>query len=74
MTTEIKGIWKHGKAVPLTDIEVEENTNVVINIPSRTSKHLFSFQSLAGVWKKDDETYSCFKKVYNERSKFKLRL
>ena len=72
MGTEIEGIYKDGKIVPLEDIEIGENTKVTINIltPEKKKKSLLS---LAGVWKDDDKTYNTFKGVFKNRNKFKLR-
>ncbi len=71
MTLAIEGIWKGGKIVPLEDVELEEDTKVVINLPEKKSKS--SLLKLAGVWKNDDATYNLFKKVYEDRAAFKLR-
>ena len=73
MATEIEGIWKHGKIIPLEDLDLEENTKVMISVAPEKPKSRKSLLSLAGVWKEDDETYLIFKGVYQDRKKFKLR-
>jgi predicted DNA-binding antitoxin AbrB/MazE fold protein len=71
MVIAVEGIWKHGKIIPLEDIDLEENTKVTISIPEPKKKK--SILDLAGVWKDDDETYETFKNIYKERAKFRLR-
>ncbi len=71
MTLAIEGIWKGGKIVPLEDVELGENTKVMINLPENKSKN--SLLKLAGVWKNDDATYNIFKRVYENRPAFKLQ-
>lgn len=67
MLIEVEGICKRGKIVPLGDLEIEDNTKVIINVPEKKRKK--SFLSLAGVWKDDHKTYETFKTVYKERDK-----
>lgn len=72
MTTEtIEAVWRNGRIIPLEEVEVENNTHVVVTIPIKENKS--GLLELAGVWKNDDETYDVFKKVIKERENFKLR-
>ena len=72
MTITIEGVWKHGKIVPLNDIDFEKNTKLIINILDK-KKDSKSLLKLAGTWKDYDATYNVFKKVYSSREKFLLR-
>jgi len=48
MATEIEGIYKDGKILPLEEIKLEENTKVFISIPAKLKEKPIS---LAGAWK-----------------------
>ena len=61
MTIAVEGIWKHGKILPLEDIDLKEDTKVTITITETRKKNKKSLLDLAGVWKDDDKTYKIFK-------------
>ena len=72
MVTAIEGVWKHGRVVPLMDVKVEEDTRVIINVlEERKKKDLLAY---AGAWKNDDQTYTLFRKVYEDRKNLRLRI
>ncbi|HLC90980.1 MAG TPA: antitoxin AF2212-like protein [Candidatus Nanoarchaeia archaeon] len=73
MTLDIEGVWKEGKIVPLKKLELKEGALVHLRVMEKKPKASGSLMDLAGVWKDDDDTYTIFKKVYNERQNFKLR-
>ncbi len=49
MATEIEGIYKNGKILPMEEIKLEENTKVLISIPAAELKK--KPISLAGAWR-----------------------
>lgn len=72
MVIAIEGIYKDGVIKPLEEVKIEDNSKVIITILDE-KKMKGSLMDLAGIWKDDKDTYKLFKKVYQERSKFKLR-
>ena len=48
MATEVEGIYRDGKILPVREIKLEENTKVLIQVPTRLKK---KHVSLAGSWK-----------------------
>ena len=71
MVIAIEGVWKNGKIIPLDDVELEENTKVIINILEKPKEEKKTFQ-LAGAWKdyktKDGKSLDDLKReIYDAR-------
>ncbi len=69
MTTEIEGVWRHGRIVPLDNVDLEEETKVLISVVAEKKVKL---PELAGAWKdyrtKDGKTLDDVKKeIYDSR-------
>lgn len=66
MATEIEGIYKNGKILPLEDIKLEENAKVIVTISDYTRKKS-NMRELIGAWKNVKEMDSIFRDIVKRR-------
>lgn len=68
MATEIEGIYKNGKILPMNDIKLEENTKVTVMIHDNTKNKSF-MRKLIGAWENVKEMDGIFSDILKRRHK-----
>ncbi|MBI2129792.1 DUF104 domain-containing protein [Candidatus Woesearchaeota archaeon] len=68
MATEVEGIYKNGKILPVNDIKLEENTKVTVVIHDHLKKKAF-MEKLIGVWENVKEMDGIFNDILKRRHK-----
>ncbi|MDO8740007.1 MAG: DUF104 domain-containing protein [Candidatus Woesearchaeota archaeon] len=68
MATEIEGIYKNGKILPMNDIKLEENTKVTVMIHDHTKNKSF-MRKLIGAWENVKEMDGIFNDILKRRHK-----
>ena len=71
MAIAVEGIYKKGMIKPLKDINIEDNSKVIITILDKGKKS--SLMELAGIWKNRKDIDKRFKEILKDRESFELR-
>lgn len=71
MTIAVEGIYKKGIIKPLRDVDIEDNSKVIITIFDKRKKG--SLMELAGIWRDRKDIDKRFKEILKDRESFELR-